>query len=257
MTFEQGFAEAERAASAAAKVVGALAGAVKQLEKAAAEGDLFNMQKAGERLAAIIESTRQEVVNARAAWPFSPEEEAAYLRESYAEEVIETARAENLRIQRRDEGLILFPSILRILAAERAVKINRKKVTGIRPSRVVKTLRNIQARKQKGTPENLLEVLHRAYRLVVGNEYGKTAALVSIYDALTLLPGSTVNYDQTDFVRDLFLLDRSGVTRTKSGAAYSLPASTGTKSTKGTYSFVAPDGETVSYYGIRFSEASE
>ena len=257
MTFEQGFAEAERAASAAGKVVGALAGAVKQLEKASAEGDLFKMRKASERLATIIESARQDVVNARSAWPFSAEEEETYLRESYAAEVIATAKAENLQIQRRDEGLILFPSILRILAAERAVKINRKKATGIRPSRVVKALRDIQARKQKGTPENLLEVLHRAYRLVAGQEYGKTVTLVSIYDALTMLPGSTVSYDPTDFVRDLFLLDRSGVTRTKSGTAYSLPASTGTKSSKGTYSFTAPDGETVSYYGIRFSEASE
>ena len=48
-------------------------------------------------------------------------------------------------------------------------------------------------------------------------------------EALTMLPGSTADYDQTDFVRDLFLLDRSGVTHTKSGAACSLPASTGTK----------------------------
>lgn len=255
MTFEQGFAEAERAASAAGKVAGALAGAVKQLEKAAAEGDLFKMRKASDRLAAVVEATRQDVLNARSAWPFSADEEDKYLRESYAEEIVATAKAENLPIQRRDEGLILFPSILRILPGERAVKINRKKVPGIRPSRVVKALRDIQERKQKGTPENLLEMLHRAYRLVVGKEYGKTVTLASIYDALTLLPGSTANYDQTDFVRDLFLLDRSGLKMTKSGAGYSLPASTGTKAAKGTYSFVAPDGETVSYYGMRFSEA--
>jgi len=257
VTFEQGFAEAERAASAAGKVVGVLAGAVKQLEKAAAEGDLFKMRKACDRLATVVESTRQDVLNARSAWPFSPEEEDEYLRESYAGEVMESAKAENLPIQRRDEGLIVFPSILRILPGERAVKINRKKVQSIRPSRVVKALRDIQARKQKGTPENLLETLHRAYRLVAGKEYGKTVTLVSIYEALTLLPGSTANYDQTDFVRDLFLLDRSGVKATKTGVSYSLPASTGTKAAKGTYSFVAPDGETVSYYGIRFSEASE
>jgi hypothetical protein len=257
VTFEQGFAEAERTASAAGKVVGVLAGAVKQLEKAAAEGDLFKMRKACERLSTVVESTRQDVLNARSAWPFSAEEEDVYLRESYAGEVMETAKAENLPIQRRDEGLIVFPSILRILPGERAVKINRKKVQAIRPSRVVKALRDIQARKQKGTPENLLEMLHRAYRLVVGKEYGKTVTLVSIYEALTLLPGSTANYDPTDFVRDLFLLDRSGVKATKAGASYSLPASTGTKAAKGTYSFIAPDGETVSYYGIRFSEAPE
>lgn len=257
MTFEQGFAEAERAANAAGKVVGGLAGAVKLMEKAAADGDLLKMRKASERIATLIESTRQDVLNARSAWPFSMEEEDRYLRESYADEVVNTAKAENLSIQRRDEGLIVFPSILRILPSERAVKINRKKSQALRPSRVVKTLRDIQSRKQKGTPENLLEMLHRAYRLVVGTEYGKTVTLASIYDALTLLPGSTANYDQTDFVRDLFLLDRSGVTRTKTGASYSLPASTGTKASRGTYSFVAPDGETVSYYGIRFSEVKE
>lgn len=67
MTFEQGFAEAERAASTAGKAVRGLAGAVKQLEKAAAEGDLLKIRKASERLATMIESTRQEVVNARSA----------------------------------------------------------------------------------------------------------------------------------------------------------------------------------------------
>jgi hypothetical protein len=254
VTFEQGFAEAERAASVAGKAAATLAATVKQLERAASEGDLQKMRKLSERLSVIIDSTRQELANAGAAWPFSPELEEAYLRESYADEIIETARAENLQIQRRDEGLVVFPSIFRILPSERAAKINRKKVQSLRPSFVVKTLKAIQARKQRGTPESLLEVLHRAYRLIVGPEYGRTVTLVSIYEALTLLPGSTANYDQTDFVRDLFLLDRSGVTRAKSGAAFSLPASTGTKAAKGTYTFVAPDGETVSYYGIRFSE---
>jgi len=257
LTFEQGFAEAEKSANTAGKMVGVLAKAVKQLEKAAAEGDLPKMQKASERLATVIESTRQDVMNARTAWPFSEEEEEIYLRESYSSEVMATAEAEGLPMQRRDEGLVVFPSILRVLPGERAVRINRKKTSGIRPSRVVKALRDIQARKQKGTPENLLEMLHRAYLLVTGREYGKTVTLVSIYEALTLLPGATSTYDQTDFVRDLYLLDRSGVKSTKSGASYSLPASTGTKSARGVYSFVASDGETISYYGIRFSEASE
>lgn len=256
MTFEQGFAEAERAAGAATKVAAALAGAAKQMEKAAAEGDLFKMRKSADRLAALVESMRQEAVNAKAAWPFAPDEEEIYLRESYATELVAAAEAANLAIQRRDEGLIAFPSVVRVLPSERAVKLNRKKLAALRPSRVVKTLRDIQARKQRGTPESLLEVLHRAYRLVAGKEYGKTVMLVSLYEALTLLPGVSANYDQTDYVRDLFLLDRSGVTHTKSGAAFSLPASTGTKGGKGTYSFVAPDGETVSYYGIRFVEAS-
>ena len=256
MTFESGFADAERSAAAASKVIGLLAGAVKQLQKATAEGDIARLRKASDRLGTILESTRQEVENACAAWPFTPEQEEQYLKEQYAAEMTEQARTEGLQIQQRDEGLVVFPSILRILPSERAVRINRKKVASVRPSAIIKRLKAAQARKPK-TPESFLEVLHRAYRMLVGNEYGKTITLTSIYDALTMLPGSTALFDQTDFVRDLFLLDRSGVTRTRSGASFSLPASTGTKTARNTYSFVAPDGEHITYYGIRFSEATE
>lgn len=257
MTFEEALEATERAAHAAGKVTALLAGAVRQLQRAATEGDLQKMRKTSERLATILDSTRQEILNARSAWPLSPEGEESYLRESYVEEFLDVTKAEGLPIQRRDEGLVAFPSILQILPSERAVRINRKKVQAVRPSHVVKRLKAIQARKPKASPEQFLEVLHRAYRFFTGSEYGKTVALSHIYDALTLLPGSAQNYDQTDFVRDLYLLDRSGAVRTKSGAVCALPASTGTKGAKGKFSFAGPDGEAVTYYGIRFSEADE
>ncbi len=253
MTFETGFADTERAAIAAGKAVAALSGAAKQLQKAAVEGDIVRIRKTAERLTSVLETTREEIGKAQVAWPFGPEEEEQYLKEAFAAEVIEAARVEGLQVQRRDEGLVVFPSILRILPGERAVKINRSKVPGIRPSRLARVLKAIQARKPKATAEAFLEVLHRAYRLLAGAEYGKTVALAAIYETLTLLPGTSAGFDATDFVRDLFLLDRSGVSATRSGAAYSLPASTGTKAAKGTYAFVAPDGETVTYYGIRFA----
>jgi hypothetical protein len=257
VTFEAGFADAERAAAGTAKVVATLAAAVRQLQKGALEGDLSKIRKASERLSTALESTRQEVGNARSAWPFSPEEEEKYLKESFAAEVIEAVSRDGLQVQQRDEGIVVFPSILRILPTDRAVRINRAKVQGIRPTRLARVLKAIQSRKPKATTEHFLEVLQRAYRLLAGADYGKTVALSSIYDTLTLLPGSSAAYDQTDFVRDLFLLDRSGIRKTRSGIAYSLPAATGTKKARGTYSFIAPDGETVTYYGIRFSEVPE
>ena len=257
MTFEAGFADAERAAVAAAKVVAMLAAATRQIQRAAVEGDLSKMRKASERLSTALESTRQEVGNARSAWPFSPEEEERYLKESFASEVIEAAKKDGLQVQQRDEGIVVFPSILRILPTDRAVRINRTRVPGIRPTRLARVLKAIQSRRPKATTEQFLEVLQRTYRLLAGADYGKTVALSRIYETLTLLPGTTAAYDQTDFVRDLFLLDRSGTRKTRSGIAYSLPASTGTKNIRGTYSFVAPDGETVTYYGIRFSEVPE
>jgi hypothetical protein len=229
---------------------------MKQLQRAASVGDIPKVRKSAERLALVLDSIRQEVANVESAWPFSPDEEESYLRDSYAADLVAAAQAEGIQIQQLDEGLVAFPSIVRILAADRAVRINKKKVPGVRPSHVAKILKAIQSRRPKATPEAFLEVLHRAYRLLAGSEYGKTVALAGVYDTLTLLPGSTAGYGQTDFLRDLFLLDRSGVTRTKSGSVCSLPASTGTKGARGVLAFVAPDGERVSYYGIRFSEAS-
>jgi hypothetical protein len=76
--------------------------------------------------------------------------------------------------------------------------------------------------------------------------------LADVYEALTLLPGTNGDYGKSDFARDLFILDRSGLTRTRAGASLSLPASTGTKGARGTFSFVAPDGELITYFGVRF-----
>ena len=153
LTFEQGCSDTERAADAASRAIAILAKSIKQLHRAASGGDIPQVRKASERLLAILESTRQEVGNARSAWPFSPEEEEAYLRDGYAADLIGAAKAENLQIQQVDAGLVVFPSIVRVLPADRAVKINRKKVQAIRPSHVVKLLKAIQARKPKATSQ--------------------------------------------------------------------------------------------------------
>jgi hypothetical protein len=76
--------------------------------------------------------------------------------------------------------------------------------------------------------------------------------LAAIYNALTLLPGAAADYGQSDFGRDIFLLDRSGVSQTRSGPRLSFPRASG--SAKGVFTFVSPDGETVTYFGIRFAE---
>jgi hypothetical protein len=78
--------------------------------------------------------------------------------------------------------------------------------------------------------------------------------LADVYQAFTLQPGAQNEYSSADFARDIFLLDRSGLSTTRSGARLSLPASTGTRSARNTFTFVAPDGEVVTYYGLQFTE---
>lgn len=253
-TFEARFAEAERAAGKASGAVSVLAAELKHLRRAASMGDIPKMRKIAGQISSALSAVEEQVASAQDAWPLLPEAEEEYLRFSYAHELVEAAKGVGLRIQQRDNVLVAFPLIVRVLPYERAVGIDRKKIHTLRPSRLVRALKVIQTRRPRIAAELFLEILHRAYRLLVGRNYGTTVALSSIYHAFTLLPGVVSNYDHVDFARDLFLLDRSGLTHTKSGARVSLPASTGTKERKGTYRFVAPDGETTTYYGIRFTE---
>jgi len=257
VTFESGFADTERAAVVATKSVTTLLTTLKQLQKAAAEGEIGALRKASDRLTAVVRSVCQEVDNAVTAWPFNPDSEERYMRESFPGELLESARAEGVQVQRVDDGYLVYPSVLRVVPSERAVMIDRTRVHTVRPSRMLKKLKSIQSAKPKFGAEHFLELLHRTYCLLTERQYGKTISLAAVYDALTLLPGSAATYGQSEFARDLFVLDRSGVTKTKTGAKLSLPASTGTKGSRGTFSFVSPEGETVTYYGLQFGEVSE
>jgi hypothetical protein len=140
-----------------------------------------------------------------------------------------------------------------VLPSRRAVEIDRKAVTAIRPSRLVRLLKANAEKKPRSSPEKFIEVLHGAYRIITDQaHHGSGATLREIYEVLTLMPDVRRDYTPADFGRDLFFLDRSGKTDTKSGARVSFPTATGTKGGAKVFSFVAPDGEVVKYYGIRF-----
>jgi hypothetical protein len=257
VNFENGFADTERAAGDATKSVTTLLRTLKQLQKSAAEGELGALRRAADRLTTVLKLVNQEVNNAITAWPFNQDAEERYMRESFPAELLANARAEGVQLQRLDDGYLAYPLVLRVLASEIAVTIDRKKVRAVRPSRLLKTIKSIQSAKPKFGPDHFLELLHRTYWLLTERQYGKTVSLADVYDGLTLLPGSAAAYGRSEFARDLFLLDRSGVTRTKTGAKLSLPASTGTKGSKGTFPFVSPDGESVIYFGLQFLEVPE
>jgi len=255
MTFERGFAEVERSAIAAAKASGAIVAAAKQLQRAAQEGDINKLRRAAERLSTATDAARQDIANAKTAWPFTDQEEKAYLAESYQVELLEEAGRAGLTIHSRDARLVAFPSILQILPTDLAMRVDRKRVTAIRPSHLVRTLLANQTRKARYPSERFLEALHDAYKFIVGQKGGGVILLSRVYQAFTLQPGAASEYDKSAFARDIFMLDRNGVTRTRGGARLSLPASTGTRGGgSNVYTFVAPDGEVVKYYGIQFTE---
>lgn len=265
-TFEEAFSGAENAASSVMKTANNLASLARQMHRAAQDGNIGNMKRSVEKMANAVSLVRQEVDNAAKAWPFDDNEEERYLLESYIDELKEVAAQRDLRIYERDGKLISHPSVVRVLPGERAVRIDRRRVSTIRPTKLTTILVNNQQRRPRFRPETFLDALYKAYLILVGQgqsgrlindrESGPVIPLLRVYEVFTSLPGSSREYDRTDFARDLYFLESSDVRQVKSGARVSFPASTGTRRAAGTLSFVGPDGKVITYYGIQFAGGS-
>ena len=258
---EQAFASVEQEASSALGSTKELQRLLGQLQKSSREGNVAALKQVqGRLLEASIELTR-DVTGAAGSWPFDDEGVVGYLNDGYGAELQRVASERGLEIHERDGQLISHPSMVRILASERAVRIDRKKVSTIRPSHLVEILRKNQDRPPRFRPEPFLNALHDVYttltpdlpRGATSPPSGPVIPLDRIYKLFTSLPGSRRDYTRTDFARDIYQLETAGVTATKSGARVSFPASTGARSARNLFTFVGPDGREVKYYAIRFA----
>lgn len=263
-SFEQAFSDTERAAAATLAAAAALVRQAKALQKAAKEGNIAAIKRQQIGLDTALSNLGQTVNNSVHSWPFQEEQEEQYLREDYADELIQVAAARGMQIHEQDGRLISSPSIVRILAGDRAVRIDKGQTATIRPSHLVGLLQARQKRASGYRPGAFLESLYAVYadiaredgseRLMAGRQ-GRVIPLARIYRLMTALPSARREYNETDFARDLYQLDTSGIKTTRSGATVSFPASTGARSSRGVFTFVDPDGNSVSYYGIRFAAA--
>ena len=84
---------------------------------------------------------------------------------------------------------------------------------------------------------------------------GIVVPLIKIYTLITALPGAKREYDRSDFARDIYMLDAEGPRqRAEAPRSLFLPQP-GTRRRSGDlFTFVGPEGESVEYYGLRFSE---
>ena len=262
-SFEQAFNDVERAAVATAKSAADLGKLARELEKAAKDGNITRIKRAQGRLNDALSALRQETANAAQAWPFQESDEEAYLKDGYAAELRSVANGKGLNIYEQDGRLISSPSVLQVLPGPRAVRIDRKQVSTIRPSRLAEILIKNQTTRPRFQSGRFLEALYDTYKLVIEtpmqplseNRQGVVAPLEKIYQAFTSLPGSNSDYGRMDFARDLYQLDSQGVRQTRSGMKVDFPASSGARSSRGVFSFVDPDGQVIPYYGIRFSRS--
>lgn len=258
-SFERAFDDTEKAADSILKAATELARLARRLQKEARNGNISAIKKACSSLDSSSGSLRQTVANAVATWPFKDEEEEKYLREHYAQELRDTAIKMGLNMREKDGVLISHPSIVQVLAVDRAVRVDRKKVATLRPSYLAGILQENQKRPPRFRPEAFLNALYERYSSSAKTQpptldgRGPVVLLARIYEAFTSLPGSKREYSKIDFARDLYFLEDKGPLSTKSGARVSFPSSTGARKAKDTFTFVSPDGQTITYYGIQFS----
>ena len=133
-SFEQAFSDTERAAAATLAAAAALVRQAKALQKAAKEGNIAAIKRQQIGLDTALSNLGQTVNNSVHSWPFQEEQEEQYLREDYADELIQVAAARGMQIHEQDGRLISSPSIVRILAGDRAVWIDKGQTATIRPS---------------------------------------------------------------------------------------------------------------------------
>lgn len=252
--FETVLAATEREVDAALRTAASATRELRKARSGAKNGQVRELRKA---LAAAEAAAAALAKEARAATAGLDVDEQDYLASGdYAKELLAAATAAGVAMYEEDERLLCYPSLIRVLPADAAVDIDRKRERRLRPSVLVQHLAALQDRAPRFKADAFLDSLRTAYELVVARDRKKLDAvvrLVDIWAILTPLPGQSRDYTKQEFARDLYLLDQSGVTSTaKSPRRLRWSASTGTKGS-GVLTTVARSGQQQRYWGISFT----
>lgn len=256
-SFELTCQNAELAAKSVESAAKQLQRLAKAMAKAAAEGNPARIRQAVGQIGDSIDALGPLKQSVSDAWPYSDDDMAAYLDADFVDDLIAAASAADILLTRLDDRLAAFPVIVQVLPRQSAVRVDAQRLASLRPSVVAECIRR-RMKKSPVKPEQFIELLYKAYRLVArDSQRDSGAVLLHVYDALTLHPDARRAYDKAEFFRDVYLLDESNVRETKSGARLTIPgASTGSREASRTIVVVTPEGKPRYYYGVRFEEAT-
>jgi hypothetical protein len=226
---------------------------LRKAQNAARTGNLRDSRRLLETARENSEAYSRAVRVAEESWQFEAED---YLgSERFLDELRRAAEELGLHgVRVLDGRLYCYPNIVRMEARDVAVRLGNKKHSAVRPSHLARLLKSAQAKPRQGTLAPLLEAIEQAYLYVSRGELGHAVALRTIYDTLTLRPGSDRDYTLDDFVMDMYRLDESGPHVTKANHHFDLPASTSTRGGRG-IRFATRQGEEKLYSTIRFRAA--
>jgi hypothetical protein len=251
---EEALAATEERVDAALSAVATVTRELKRAKTSVARGQVRDLRRALEAVVGRMEEASRLTADAAGSFTFDEREHLA--TGGYVEELLTEAAARGVAMFEADGQLLCYPSLIRIVASDAAVEVDRRRERRLRPSLLVALMAAAQGRPPRFRPEPFLESLASGYDLVRSREEarpGSVVRLVDIWGVLTLLPGAQRDYARPEFARDLYLLDSSGVTTTKSGRVAGWHASSGTRGT-GTLTTVARSGQQQLYWGISFKD---
>jgi hypothetical protein len=251
--FESVLGTTQEGAEAALKSAGGLTRELRKAKAAAATGQVRELRRALDAAAGIAAELSAKIGQVRGGYDIT---ETEYLASGdYAKELLAQAAERGVAMFEEDERLLCYPSIVRVIASDSVIEIDRRRERRLRPSVLVALLAAAQQRPPRFRAEQFLESLASGYDLVVaraGKKPDAVARLVDIWAVLTLLPGQGKEYTRPEFARDLYLLDQGGAGRTSDGRILRWHASSGTR-TAGVLTTVARTGQQQRYWGVSFT----
>ncbi len=239
---------------------------VKLIREAAALGELTELSRTKAKLAELSKDLIKAMDDIHAIWPWSTDsEEEEWLASNFMQELAAEGNANSVPMHRYGKNYSAFPAIMAFDAGSRTLRIDRKRIKSIRPSILVSEIIKARSAKPRFRPDQFIEFLYSGYTCAVGVQVLKSGQmnheavvrLAEVYALLTQLPGSSSDYPQSDFLRDLHQLDLSGIRTTQNGNFLHLSAATSTKSGSDVLTVVDDVGRTFSYFAIAFRQQPE
>ena len=133
-SMEEAFGETETAAGVTVKAASRVLSQALALVKSAQSGNVAAIRRAGQHLDVAFSDLVECAEDACESWTFDEEEEQQFFETRFVAELKAAAAERGLTLLEREGLLMCYPSIVRALAGECAVRMDRKKVSTVRPS---------------------------------------------------------------------------------------------------------------------------
>ncbi len=163
-TFEVMLRQTQAGTEAAVKSAGSVTRELRKARAAAVTGQVRELRRSLDAAISQASDLLSAAREARAAFDL---DEAEYLASGdYAKELLALAAERDLSMYEEDERLLSYPSIIRVIPADAAVEIDRRRERRLRPSVLLDMLAAAQGRPARFRADQFLESIASGYDLV-------------------------------------------------------------------------------------------